>query len=155
MKNITEYIKESIVNEAIYDENMSNFIKRHNISQQDAEYFNKYYIEDPKKFFGKYAAGFDEFYASTLELLMYLAACLIDDDLPAKDYNTLGESGYRGIFNPYKISWFDEEDSNGNTVLECIQKWIDDNYSEFNKMYKMCKKYKISNNDVWDFTEKL
>lgn len=156
MKNITEYITEKLVlNKDTfknnYDKTMSRFIKKHKISQQDAEYFNKYYTEDPKKFFDPYAAGFDEFYASTLELLMMIAGCLIEDNLPVSEYDSLGYKGYKGKCNPYNFSWFDEENSNGNTILECIQKWIDDNYSEFLEMYNTCKKYEITQDDAWDF----
>jgi hypothetical protein len=157
MKNITEYITEKLVlNKNTfknnYDKDMSRFIQKHNISPKDAAYFNKYYKEDPKKFFGDYtAAGFDEFCASTLELLMMIAGCLIEDNMPAADFGELGYKHYRGKCNPYNFSWFDEEDSNGDTVLECIQKWIDNNYSEFLELYNTCKKYKITQDDAWDF----
>ena len=108
------------------------------ISAKDAQWIYNNYVNNDK--LRKEICDNDEInYISPFESLFPLASMLIQDGLDTSYYNVLGFKKYKdygGKCNPYESSSiYAEEDNDGVTFLEHIQKWIKRHLDEFEKIY--------------------
>ncbi len=152
MKNINKFIIEKLKlskNNDINKEIISSLCEYFNSDYNETKFISKYLI-DSERFFNKHV----EYIASPFELLFFLALMLIDDNEPIEQVRMIGYTSYKGKWNPYDYSWYEEETKDGMDILDICRIWINDNFNEFKKIYDFCKKhykYYKSNHGIDEF----
>ena len=68
--------------------------------------------------------------------MFMLAAMIVDDGFITTVISKIGTKLYNGDNNPYDFTWFEVEDSNGNTVLEIMGKLYGSD-KEFTKIFRI------------------
>ena len=80
---------------------------------------------------------------TAFELLFYMAACLVGDNLPIDKLNILGYKKYPGNNNPYDTGFgYECDNGNGVELIDFCRDWCNKNYQEWEKIFALCKKYK-------------
>ena len=121
------------------------------------------YLNDCDKIIEK---NFDGELASTNFELMFMSAAMLNAD--DQDWTSLPDLGYKdypGYHNPYDYSWFEEEDSNGKTVLEVMQDLYHNDKKDptFLKMFQTiyftiddyCKNYEKAIDGICELQDKI
>lgn len=103
--------------------------------------------------------------STNFELMFMCAAMLNADDL---DYHLLIELGthrYKGDYNPYDFSWFEETDKDGKSVLDTIHdlymtpRYLSKFIDMFRRIYeiikKTCTSYRHAVDGIWELHTKI
>ena len=102
--------------------------------------------------------------STNFELIFMCVVMLLDDDLHYTNLEQLGTTRYKGSNNPYDFSWFEEENKDGDTVLDTIQdlymKPSNQKFANmFERMYeiikKTCTSYKNAIDGIWELQDKI
>lgn len=167
MKTLNEIISEKLIlNKNTKEKNsiFNKFCKTLYLDQNDK---SKY--DDIEKLYDLYKndcnkiieENFDgELISTNFELMFMVAAMLIEDQNIPTRILIMGTNIYKGKNNPYDYSWFEEEDSNGDTVLDVMGKLYSNN-EKFKDMFsfiyiviqKCCTNYKNSIEGIWKLQE--
>lgn len=129
------------------------------MNHKDLEELYDLYKNDCENVIGKEFNG--KLLSTNFELIFMCAAMLNADDLYHSALLKLGKPSYTGQYDPYDFSWFEEENSNGETVLEVIQYlYGETNFlTLFNKVYniieKTCTSYRHAIDGIWELHAKL
>ena len=172
MKKINTYIQEKLViNKDIKsskDIKFSTFCHElylHDspLNHDDLEELYDLYLNDCDKIIEKNFDG--ELVSTNFELMFMSAAMLNADDQDWTSLPDLGYKDYPGDNNPYDYSWFEEEDSNGKTVLEVMQDLYHNDKKDptFLKMFQTiylaiddyCTDYEATIDGIWEFQTKM
>ena len=151
MNNINKYIQEKLIinkNVNVYNKILSNLCDFFGSTKDETKFLEKYFNidEDECEELLNYKVE-PELICSPGELFVMLAYMLIDDNLGCQYYSILGISKYKTKFkgknNPYDYSWFEEQGwtNEDEDILMSCQDWIQNNYTEFNQIYKFVKKH--------------
>ena len=84
----------------------------------DIKELYKLYLNDCDHIIEKNFDG--QLISTNFELMFMLAAMIVDDDKSSAAIYTIGTRAYGGKNNPYDFSWFEEENSRGQTILEVM-----------------------------------
>ena len=130
------------------------FSKYFNVDMDSASYLYNFWDANTEITFD---ADDDVISCTPCEALLMLAWMLVDDGFDKDMYINLGLKKYKSVYNgknnPYDFSWFEEYDSDDNTGLQLVKKWIQSHPKQWAKIYDIVKKY-INNFDstkIFDF----
>lgn len=103
--------------------------------------------------------------STNFELIFMIVVMLLDDDLHYSSLEKIGTTSYNGSNNPYDFSWFEEEDSNGRTVLEIMQdlyqtpktnpRFIEIYLKIYETVSKACTSYKNAIEGIWELHDNI
>ena len=172
MKQLNSYINEKLIIKK--DSKLKNFISFstfcHELYLHDSP-LNHDDLEELYDLFKNDCDGiiekeFDGNLISTnFELIFMCVVMLLDDDLDYTHLEQLGTTGYNGTNNPYDFSWFEEENKDGDTVLDTIQdlyntpRYLSKFIDMFRRMYeiveKTCTSYRHAIDGIWELQTKI
>ena len=133
------------------------------LNHDDLEELYTLYKNDCEHIINKH---FDGYLKSTnFELIFMCAAMLQADDIHYSHLIELGTSKYKGHYNPYDFSWFEETDRHGKSVLDTIHDMynIPRYLSKFGDMFrriyeiigKTCTSYRHAVDGIWELHTKI
>ena len=95
--------------------------------------------------------------SSVFELIVMMCVLLLQDRIPLSRIDLLGTDEIAG--NPYNYSWFEEQNADGETILEIIQKSYHTNKKVkdmFKRVYDIFDKYSDATEDnIWGIVDIL
>lgn len=159
MENLNIYIVEKlIINKNIINQKFSLFCETLFLdkSKNESKFIYELYKNDCEHIIGDNITK-NQRMSTDFELLYMICVMLLDDKNDIESINTLGFSNYNGHNNPYDFSWFEEENDDGNTVLDVIQELYDISSKTakiINNLYQLIKKsctnYRKSIDGIWE-----
>lgn len=157
MNNLKEYIVEKLKlsKKSGKEYEYEKFCKALEIEQSKyaAKLFDYYYnhkCDCLEGYFDK-----EQLVSTCFDLMLMLSVLLIEDNMLPEQILKIGTTAYKGKNNPYDMSWFTDENSKGQTVLEILKQlyignndhWFREYFGDFYSIVKNCGN--ISDDNAW------
>lgn len=175
MKNIKQHIQEKLVinkhSKVKSSNDNANFLTFcHELCLHDSPMNHK----DLEELYGLYKNDCDgviekefngKLLSTNFELIFMCAAMLQADDIHYSHLIELGTYRYKGHYNPYDFSWFEETDKDGKSVLDIIHdlyntpRYLSKFIDMFRRIYeiigKTCTSYRHAIDGIWELHTKI